>query len=530
MTTPTKNQGNFSPRRHGEHGERLFFETNKTPCPPCLRGALLLLLCCAAGRAWAQGNEVLNQAIVDYNEGKNQKAAIGFYQVEETATVEDHRFKAEYYLAQSLNKLGLGFGSFFYYGQIIKEGPAHPYYDKAVEGAVAVTEQYHDEVLGPNVLNQAYNDQFGRLPPEVLSKINYYVALLGYRAGKYDEAEQFLRGVPPESAAWPQGQYLTGLLLQRKDPEQAVQVFRSLLGVEGPKVRDLGGLRELAALALGRTLYALHRYGEAVTAYQTLPRFSRHWDEGLFEGAYADLQNDDPGAALGKLHSLHSPHLSDQFAPESLNLTAIIYHQRCLYPQVREVIADFNREYVPMKEQLKQLLDSNPPVETWWQLLQPGETRLPEAVQHHLQKNERAFAMVNYLGRLDQESQKVERDADLAKSPLGVDLLDLIGKQKALMAQVAGKFIKGRLADMAHLIEVLDGDKEIIGFETTKGEKEMLETNFNVKGQLDSQALYRPPMPAGHEYWPFDGEYWPDEIGYYKYTLKDACAPKKKEE
>ena len=114
---------------------------------------------------------------------------------------------------------------------------------------------------------------------------------------------------------------------------------------------------------------------------------------------------------------------------------------------------------------------------------------------------------------------------------MGVDLLDLIGKQKALMAQVAGKFIKGRLADMAHLIEVLDGDKEIIGFETTKGEKEMLETNFNVRGQLDSQPLFRPTMPAtGHEYWPFDGEYWPDEIGYYKYTLKDACAPKKKEE
>ena len=496
-----------------------------------LRGALLLLLCLCSARSGAQEIGVLNQAIEDYNDGKNQKAAVGFYQVEETATVEDNRFKAEYYLAQSLNKLELSFGSFFYYGQIIKAGPAHPYYYKAVEGAVAVTEQSHDEVLGPNVLNKSYNDQFGRLPPEVLAKINYYIALLGYRAGKYDEAEQFLRGVPPESAAFPQAQYLTGLLLQRKNPEQAVKVFRGLLGVEGARYRDLAGLRELTALALGRTLYALQRFGEAAAAYQTLPRFSRHWDEGLFEGAYADLQNDDPGAALGKLHSLHSPHLSDQFAPESLNLTAIIYHQRCLYPQVREVIADFNREYVPIKEQLKQIIDANPPIETYWQLLQPGDTRLPGAVRQHLSKNERVEAMVSYLGRLDQESAQVERDADLAKSPLGADLLDLIGKQKALMAQVAGKFIKGRLADMAHLIEVLDGDKEIIGFETTKGEKEMLEASFDVKGRLDAQALYRPPMPAaGHEYWPFDGEYWPDEIGYYKYTLKDACAPKKKEE
>jgi hypothetical protein len=214
-----------------------------------------------------------------------------------------------------------------------------------------------------------------------------------------------------------------------------------------------------------------------------------------------------------------------------LNLAAIIYHQRCLYPQVREVIARFNREYVPMKEQIKAIVDSNPGIDIYWQMLQPGYARLPEAVQHHLQKNERVEAMVGYIGRLDQETARVERDSELAKSALGVDLLDLIGKQKALMAQVAGKFIKGRLADMAHLIEVLDGDKEIIGFETTKGEKEMLETSFNVKGQLNSQPLFRPIMPAtGHEYWPFDGEYWPDEIGYYKYTLKDACAPKKREE
>jgi hypothetical protein len=480
----------------------------------------------------AQGAEidVLNKAIEDYNDGKNQRAAIGFYQIEETASVEDNRSKAEYYLAQSLNKLGLGFSSFFYYGQIIKAGPTHPYYYKAIEGAVAVTEQSRDEVLGPNVLNKAYNDQFGRLPPEVLAKINYYIALLGYRGGKYDEAEQFLRGVPPESSVYPQAQFLVALLQQRKDQEQAVKTFRSILAIEGARYRDLENLKELTHLALGRSLYALQRYAEASQQYDQLPRFSRHWDEALFEGAYADLLNDDPGGALGKLHSLHSPHLSDEFAPESQNLAAIIYHQYCLYPQVREVISRFNREYVPIKDKVKAILDSNPPIETYWKMLEPGDASLPSAVQRHLQKNERVDSMVKYIDRLDAEAARVRGDGELSKAPLGSDLLDLLAKQKALMAQVAGKFIKGRLADLAHLIEVLDGDKEIIGFETTKGEKEILEANYDVRAQLASQPLYRPPMPqTGHEYWPFDGEYWPDEIGFYKYTLKTACQKKKED-
>jgi outer membrane protein assembly factor BamD (BamD/ComL family) len=493
---------------------------------------LSLLLLLLAGAARAQEIDTLNKAIEDYNDAKNRPAAIGFYRVEEGSTVADNRFKAEYYLAQALNKLGLGFSSFFYYGQIIQAGPSHPYYFKAIEGAVAVSEAYRDEVLGPNVLNKAYNDQFGRLPPETLSKINYYIALLGYRAGKTAEAEQFLQGVPPESSAYARAQYLNGLLLQRKDPEKAIKSFKRILSFDAGKNRDLADLQELAHLALGRTYYAQRRFAEASAEYGKLPRFSRHWDEALFEGAYADLLNDDPGSALGKLHSLHSPHLSDEFAPESQNLTAIIYHQNCLYPQVREVIARFNREYVPMKEQMKAVLAANPPVETYWQMVaSPADTRLPLAVQHHLQKNERLASMLGYLQRLDLETEKIRGDSELAQSALGADLLDLIVKQKALVGQVAGKFIKGRLADLTHLIEVLDGDKEIIGFETTKGEKEVLEQNVNVTGLLAGQKLYRPEMPvAGHEYWPFDGEYWPDEIGYYKYTLKNACPAKKKDE
>ena len=497
-----------------------------------LIAALLSLAAPVAVRASDSEIDVLNRAIEDYNDGKNTRAAIGFYKIEEAATVEDNRFKAEYYLAQSLNKVGMGFGAFFYYGQIIKAGPGHPYYFKAIEGALNVTDAYHDEVLGPNVLNRAYNEQFARLQPEALSKINYYIALLGYRGGRYAEAEQFLQGVPPESTAYAQAQYLSGLLAQRTDPEKALKLFKSVLTLdEGKRYKDLAEVQEISELALGRTLDGMRRYKESGDHYARLPRFSRHWDEALFEGAYADLLNDDPGGALGRLHSLHSPHLSDEFAPESLNLAAIIYHQNCLWPQVRETIARFDRDYVPMRAAIKTILDSNPPLEQYWLLVNGDAPGLPGPLKHFLQKNERIASMLGYIARLDQEVTLIKGDDTLSRDALGADLLDLIAKQKALVVQVAGKFIKGRLSDVQHSIAVLDGDKLIIGFETTKGEKEFLESKVNVQARLAAQTLLRPPMPeTGHEYWPFDGEYWPDEIGYYKYTLKNACPVRKKDE
>src|SRR5260370_41680478 len=103
-------------------------------------------------------------------------------------------------------------------------------------------EKDKEEVLGPNVLNKAYNDQFGRLPPEGLAKINYYIALLGYRSGKYDVAEQFLRGVPPESGAYAQAQYIAGLLPRRKNPELAAKTFRGGQAMDGGKNRELAHL------------------------------------------------------------------------------------------------------------------------------------------------------------------------------------------------------------------------------------------------------------------------------------------------
>jgi hypothetical protein len=162
-------------------------------------------------------------------------------------------------------------------------------------------------------------------------------------------------------------------------------------------------------------------------------------------------------------------------------------------------------------------------------MLQPADARLPRAVQHDLWKNERVVSMRAYLEALEQEASRVRADPGLSGA-LKDELLDGIGRQKQLSERLAGKFIQGRLADMARLIEVLEGDKELIAFETTKGEKEMLETRFDADAQLASQQLHRPGIPqAGHEYWPFDGEYWPDEIGYYRYTVKDACAGSKGE-
>src|SRR3954462_6043550 len=258
----------------------------------------------------------------------------------------------------------------------------------------------------------------------------------------------------------------------------------------------------------------MHRYAEASAEYAKLPRFSRHWDEALFEGAYADFMRGDPGAALGKLQSLHSPHLSDEFAPESENLAAIVYHQHCLWPEVRIALERFDAIYLPMRDQVRALLARDPaPAALVAALDGKGDLRLPDPVRHHLRKNERVESMLAYAAKVDEEERRIRSDADLSRSDLGKELVGIVARHRELTVGVTAKFVRNRLEDLAHLIDVLEGDKDIIAFEATKGEKGFLEKDVDAKKILAAEILYRPGQPAtGHQYWPFDGEYWPDEI------------------
>src|SRR5207302_5754382 len=197
--------------------------------------------------------------------------------------------------------------------------------------------------------------------------------VVGLSAGRYDDASALAQRVPEENAAYPRAQYLAAVVTRRSDPEKALRIFRAVAQVESRGSADLAEVKELAQLGIARTLYGMRRYAEASAAYQAVPRFSRHWDEALFEGAYADLRNGDPGAALGKLHTLRAPQLRDAFARESENLAAIIYHRSCLWPQVREALSWFQGRYEPMRERIEALLAKKPSPEELIAAIEGGD-------------------------------------------------------------------------------------------------------------------------------------------------------------
>ena len=479
----------------------------------------VLLASLLATAANAAAGDALHRAQDREIDGDARGAAISFHQALQGLQGLE-RAQAELLLAQSLARFGLPASASVYYLRVLDRGLGNPFYARALEGAVAV-----EPLDGPAAaaLEKAPAETVARLQPDLAARLAASLALSAYREGRYADAARFADRVPPGSPVYPRAHYLSGLVSQRSDPGKALGIFAAIGALEGDGYAGLAEVKQLAQLATGRTLFALGRYGEASAAYASVPRFSRHWDEALFEGAYADVRRGDPGAALGKLHSLRSPQLSDEYTPEAESLAAVIYHRNCLWPQVRETLAKFAARYLPMRDRVKSFLARNPTPGELAGAVEGGDW-LPAPVRRRVRKNERVEAMLAELGRTDAERRKVAGDTELMRSALGPELLDALGKQQAAMADAAGNLIRGRLAGLARLSDALDGDIEIVGFETLKGEKEFLEERIDLEALLATQKLYRPALSGGgQEYWQFDGEYWPDEVGYYRYTVKDAC-------
>lgn len=493
-----------------------------------------------AGVASAQDLANYNKGLSAYNSNDFSGAARLFYEVTNTTTDNDLRLKSEYYLASSLQRDNLPFTAFIYFTPIVRAGPSHPYHAKSVEAFIALQEVLNDDYLIPSILNNLYDqyaDAWATLPLEVLARINYLIGRISHRKTLLEDARQFLEAVPETSQYYARAQYLLGITLadprfpaatdeaRRANLEAARAIFENIFSI---KSRQLGfeNTRQLSILALGRINYNMGEYQKAVDWYEMIPRFSKYWDQALFENGFARFQNDDLGGGLGSLQGLYAPQFAGAFQPESWVLTSTIYYFSCLYAESKSSLGEYERLYLPMAEQLRPLVEGEAldPVEYFRLVQRADEQRVPKAVLNWVRGNERMLGLFDMLAEIDAEKARIGENQSWKSAKLADELVTYLDQNRGTLEQVAGTVSKARLVEAYRSIKGFADQAEIIRFEVAKAEKELAEQNFDVASDLASQTLYRPKTPAENwNYWRFQGEFWRDEIGYYQYTLKRGC-------
>lgn len=491
------------------------------------------LLALAALPAAAQDMARYEAGVAELRQGRLDAAALTFFDLSESpATQPDVRRQAEYQLGQALEKKGLPVAASIYYAGVVQEGKEHPYALQAVEGLVRLQGSLRDPFLIPSALNKAFDESWAKLPRDTRAGINYLIALTSHRMLRLDEARQFLDEVSPESPIYGKSQYLLGVVLS--DPRYpggaqggaALEAFQRVLALPaGGGQVDLDQTRQLALLGLGRTLYAQGKYAEAVKAYERIPRFSRFWDQALFELGFARFRDEDYGGALGALQALHAPQFESAFQPESWLLKATVYYFSCLYDEAAASMKAFHSLYMPMVERMRPLVEQPRQLPDYFRMVNdPEDETLPRPVKLWVRGNERIAGLFRLLDQIDREKAAAAANPAWSGSRIGQTLSAYLDQNRETVVQTAGQLVRNRLVEATQNIRRFTNDGSLIRFETTLRQKELYEAGVDQRKVLRAQQIHRPAIPGEEwNYWAFQGEFWIDEIGYYQYTLKQGC-------
>lgn len=437
---------------------------------------------------------------------------------------------AAHLLSQALDARGYPLLASAYDAQVVKLG------EKAADGTAALghlvrlQEKLDDAYLLPSLIASQPSARIAALPPELRARADFLKAEVLLRRGALEEARDLLRSIPSGAAIHPEASYLLGVVLSDPrlkggpDDAGALAAFEQTLQADADGERG-ERTRSLARLAKARTLYALERYPEAVKAYEAIQRGSPDWAAALFENGFARFRAGDPGGALGSLQALHAPQFEGSFQPESWILKATIYYFNCLFDEARTSLYAFDQAYTPMMNALAPLATRPLTVQqAYAQLARPGESKLPKPVLLWARDNERMMRVFALVDEAKREARRLAEDGDLRGTAAEAGLRQALEDNQQIVEQVAGQLAKNRILEAYRDLKAFTDQAEIIRFEATKAEKDLIERGIDHKKVLAADRIYRPKIPgAAYDYWRFEGEYWADEIGHYRYTLKNAC-------
>jgi len=512
-----------------------------------------------AARRMAEANQV-------FQRGDFDTAALAYDAVLRDPGLSEAHDEARYQLAKSLYRLGLYHSALAQLDLILQRGPQGTrYFHNALEWLFQVGKKTVNEEI---IVNEVARYANGTFPPSSQDAFTYLLARYSYERGHaldeagrpaeakkaYDEVRRLTVQVRPEAGARPpahpagdeprldegdlyaRARFLDGLVQYAQGSGQsAVESFKEVVRLTNPKRGRAPDprVREQAFLQLARIHYEHKQNRYAIFYYDKMPWGGESWLEGLWESSYAHYRIGDYEKALGNLLTLQSPYFKDEWFPESWILKAIIYYENCRYPEARAILDEFHGGYEGILGELDRITGQRSQPAAFYDLLEDAERGRAQG-SAHLRRILKLALTDRDVKRLHDSILEVEGEMDrgiggrreaFRGSALAKDLRSQLAAERGRMVDEAGARARGKLEYERDALKELLQQALRIKIEVSRQEREALEGALARGGQVNVLRDYRYSTAVSdeHLYWPYDGEFWRDELGTYTYTLTKGC-------
>ena len=458
-----------------------------------------------------------------------------------------------YYLGKSLYKLGFYHSAHTIFLRVAREGPASPHYNGCLSLLTRTSDILKDYDGFMSVLQGVPTTN---RPRRVRSTLLYLIGLNQYLDEDFSDAVNTLDGVSVNSRFYAKAQFITGMALYRmEENRKAVRTFRDLVEArtlvgEPDEIRDI---QDLAVLNMARIYYRVEDFDRAELIYDLVPRDSRYWPQALYEMAYVNFWQSDYNVALGLLLTVHSPFFAGKYyLPEVDILEALVYFNLCEYERVERIIK-------PYQAYTKQVRDNIRTFRKTYGIAIQGDMeafhRDPRAMEAAMKAYARVYrtatpgeavgipteVMASVESQRDFQNLHhhlvmIRKEMDLLNSgrtmwrgtALGNTLLHTLKQDAAKVRADAGRFLLIQLSQVEVDLSYLLRQSEIIYLEVVKAQKEEYEDRFRNPEYVETyeQLEHSYATESRYIFWPFTGEFWRDELGYYRFTEHGSCRTK----
>lgn len=487
-------------------------------------------------------SKTLERAIKLYDKKDFFSASIELKKVLDGESGDDAKNKqrAEFFMGKTLYQMSFYAGSLAYFDKIVQTGDAHTYHGATLKWLAALS-RVLPETSGILEKIGSY-DTAALSDPSLASVHDELLFLLGrhyYRHGgdgDFDKAVSLFRQVSRDSEFFIKAKFFEGVTYVRKyEGKPAVDAFKDILliGQDRPrqyKTDDIENYNELAQLQMARVFYSTQQFDTSIKYFEKLDQNSLDWAESLFEASWAYFMKTLNSKALGNIHTLNAPYFENQFFPESMLLKSVIYFKYCLYDQAEESVADFNEKYTPLTKNLTDLVakyDDNAEFYDYVKKVKAAKAGLDPVTQRLVMSvlNDKTLLKTfAWVDELNHELEMLQKsDKAWQTTQVAAEVLQELTVQQSVASADAGKVARDRVARLARELGILsrNGTKIKIEILEAKGNR----ITAQAAGQRVAADHREEPIVVDDEHfqWKFDGEYWKDELGYYRFKIRSRC-------
>lgn len=486
------------------------------------------------------------------------EAALGLYRVYRGETGDDlgNRQIAQYHLAISLYRLRFYQASYVLFSEI-SDNPNHLKFNETLLWLARLATQLPEPADVVERVGKYSADQVARFKNrqqiDLYWQLNYLLGRYKYRNRAYDEAIELFEKVDRRSAHYVQAQFFAGIsYVQLRRSVPAVQAFQRIVDIveDGAVgIEDESRMRDLAYLSMARTYYSAsikldeenrqtvdeRNLSAAVKFWNTVDVASEYWLDALFEESWAYFMAGDYRRALGNIHTIQAPFFPNSFYPEADILKAVIYFTTCNYDDAMTIVARFQRKYEPIKRDLEAVLgrfEGEGQEEPFFKFLKDvraGVADLPDTIRPIVElslSDRQLLRNIEYVRVLDEEDERFKKaPASFQNSPLGGDVRDALQLARDLAVRDAGNLARERYQRTVDELNEHLRNAAKITIDITAAQRNELDETIATGQVSEAEAkIFGVVQPdEEHVLWPFDGEYWRDELGFYRQVVVSKC-------